>query len=74
MMLLEIFKPNSFVTSTFKAQQASTAPKKSERKNLKRDGDENAEDYVDPETPSGEKKQLSLKMAKQYSPSTVEKS
>lgn len=56
------------------AQQASTAPKKSERKNLKRDGDENAEDYVDPETPSGEKKQLSLKMAKQYSPSTVEKS
>ncbi|KAK9292131.1 hypothetical protein L1049_020089 [Liquidambar formosana] len=57
------------------AQQASNAPKRSERKNLKRDAeDENAEDYVDPETPFGEKKQLSCQMAKQYSPSAVENS
>ncbi|GAB2273855.1 Valine--tRNA ligase, mitochondrial 1 [Dionaea muscipula] len=50
-------------------------PKKSERKNQKRDAEEeNVEDFIDPETPSGEKKSLSRMMAKQYSPSVVEKS
>ncbi|XP_057951719.1 valine--tRNA ligase, mitochondrial 1 [Malania oleifera] len=59
----------------FQAQQASNAPKKSERKNLKRDAEkENAEDFVDPETPFGKKKLLSRQMAKQYSPTAVEKS
>ncbi|XP_077254177.1 valine--tRNA ligase, mitochondrial 1-like [Tasmannia lanceolata] len=56
------------------AQKASNAPKKSERKNPRRDAEEeNLEDYVDPETPLGGKKQLSRQMAKQYSPSAVEK-
>lgn len=57
------------------AQQASSnASKKSERK-IKRDAEgENAEDYIDPETPFGEKKRLSRQMAKQYSPSAVENS
>ncbi|KAI8018382.1 hypothetical protein LOK49_LG04G00798 [Camellia lanceoleosa] len=45
------------------------------RKNIKREtGEENPVDYVDPETPSGEKKHLSQQMAKQFSPSAVEKS
>lgn len=58
-----------------KAQQGANAPKKSAKKNIKRDtGEENPEDYVDPETPFGEKKRLSSQMAKQYSPSAVEKS
>ncbi|XP_043712744.1 valine--tRNA ligase, mitochondrial 1 [Telopea speciosissima] len=57
------------------AQKASNAPKKSERKNSKRDAEEeNPEDYVDPKTDPGEKKRLSRQMAKQYSPSEVEKS
>ncbi|KAI4347497.1 hypothetical protein L6164_008307 [Bauhinia variegata] len=55
-------------------QQASSAPKKNERKNVKRAEDDNPEDYIDPETPLGEKKRLSQQMAKQYSPSAVEKS
>lgn len=60
---------------TLQAQQASSnASKKSERK-IKRDAEgENAEDYIDPETPFGEKKRLSRQMAKQYSPSAVENS
>lgn len=58
--------------AVFKAQQA---PKTSKKKNVKRDaGEENPEDYVDPETPFGEKKQLSSQMAKQYNPDTVENS
>ncbi|XP_048325776.1 valine--tRNA ligase, mitochondrial 1 isoform X1 [Ziziphus jujuba] len=57
------------------AQQASNAPKKSERKNVKRGTEEeNLEDFFDPETPFGEKKRMSRQMAKQYSPSAVEKS
>ncbi|XP_010273593.1 PREDICTED: valine--tRNA ligase, mitochondrial 1 [Nelumbo nucifera] len=57
------------------AQKSSSAPKKSERRNPKRDtGEENPEDYFDPETPIGEKKRLSRQMAKQYSPAAVEKS
>lgn len=60
---------------TLQAQQTSSnASKKSERK-VKRDAEEeNAEDFIDPETPFGEKKHLSRQMAKQYSPSAVESS
>ncbi|XP_058071799.1 valine--tRNA ligase, mitochondrial 1 isoform X2 [Magnolia sinica] len=55
-------------------QKPSNASKKSERKNQKKDaGEENPEDYIDPMTPAGEKKHLSSQMAKQYSPSAVEK-
>ncbi|KAK6916154.1 Aminoacyl-tRNA synthetase, class Ia [Dillenia turbinata] len=57
------------------AQQVSSNPKKSERKNVKRNADEeNSEDFVEPETPCGEKKRLSRQIAKQYNPSAVEKS
>ncbi|WVY97592.1 hypothetical protein V8G54_029743 [Vigna mungo] len=57
------------------AQQSSNASKKSEKKVVKRGAeDENPEDYVDPETPVGEKKRMARQMAKQYSPTAVEKS
>ncbi|XP_028756346.1 valine--tRNA ligase, mitochondrial 1 [Neltuma alba] len=55
-------------------QKPSNASKKSERKNVKRADDENPEDYIDPETPSGQRKYMSRQMAKQYSPRAVEKS
>ncbi|OMO97080.1 Aminoacyl-tRNA synthetase, class Ia, partial [Corchorus capsularis] len=49
--------------------------KKNAKKNAKREADsENLEDFIDPETPLGEKKRLSTQMAKQYSPTAVEKS
>lgn len=49
--------------------------KKNDKKTVKRGGDEeNPEEFVDPDTPFGEKKQMSRQMAKQYSPSAVEKS
>lgn len=59
----------------FQAQQAN-ASKKSEKKNVKRtnEGDDNAADFIDPPTPFGKKKEMSRQMAKQYSPSAVEKS
>lgn len=42
---------------------------------MKREAEEeNPEDYVDPETPLGEKKKLSRQMAKTFSPSAVENS
>ncbi|CAF2254456.1 unnamed protein product [Brassica rapa] len=46
------------------------------KKSHKRDdaSEENPEDFVDPETPLGERKRLSSQMAKQYSPAAVEKS
>ncbi|KAK9103448.1 hypothetical protein Sjap_020702 [Stephania japonica] len=57
------------------AQKASNGPKKNERKNTKREvEEENPVDFIDPETPQGEKKVLSCKMAKHYTPSAVEKS
>ncbi|XP_020088963.1 valine--tRNA ligase, mitochondrial 1-like [Ananas comosus] len=57
------------------AQVTSDGSKKSEKKQKKKDADdENPEDFVDPLTPPGEKKLLSHQMAKQYSPSAVEKS
>lgn len=56
------------------AQQASGSSKVTKKKNLKKGSEEeNPEDFVDPETPLGEKKHLSRKMAKQYNPSAVEK-
>lgn len=66
----------SFGLSDFKAQQLSNASKTAKKKNVKRETgeEENPDDYVDPETPFGEKKQLSRQMAKQYCPSAVEKS
>ncbi|XP_021909857.1 valine--tRNA ligase, mitochondrial 1 isoform X2 [Carica papaya] len=58
-----------------KIKDGVNAPKKSAKKNAKRGGDEgNPEDFIDPETPLGEKKRLSIQMAKQYSPTAVEKS
>lgn len=59
----------------FQAQQASIPLKRNDKKTVKRGGnEENPEEFVDPETPFGEKKQMSHQMAKQYSPSAVEKS
>ncbi|XP_054786171.1 valine--tRNA ligase, mitochondrial 1 isoform X2 [Prosopis cineraria] len=55
-------------------KSSSNTSKKSERKNVRRAGDENPEDFIDPETPSGQKKHMSRQMAKQYSPRSVEKS
>ncbi|CAH8388948.1 unnamed protein product [Eruca vesicaria subsp. sativa] len=50
-------------------------PKKNRKKSSQRDApEENPEDFVDPETPVGERKMLSLQMAKQYSPAAVERS
>lgn len=57
------------------AQKGTEGSKKNEKKLRKKDAEgENPEDFVDPATPAGEKKQLSRQMAKQYSPSAVEKS
>ncbi|CAO2829524.1 unnamed protein product [Amaranthus hypochondriacus] len=55
-------------------QPTSTA-KKTERKNIRKDAEEeDPKHYLDPETSLGEKKKLSNLMAKQYSPAAVEKS
>ncbi|KAK9992988.1 hypothetical protein SO802_022691 [Lithocarpus litseifolius] len=57
------------------AQQASNNQKKSEKKMVKRGGKEEIPDeFLDPPTPFGEKKRISSQMAKQYSPTAVEKS
>ncbi|XP_070043693.1 LOW QUALITY PROTEIN: valine--tRNA ligase, mitochondrial 1-like [Nicotiana tomentosiformis] len=58
------------------AQAASNVSKTAKKKTSKREGEEkeNPKDYVEPETPLGEKKQLSCKMAKTYNPGAVEKS
>lgn len=56
-------------------QQSSNAAKTTKKKNLKRDaGDDNPEEYADPETPFGDKKRLSKQMAKAYNPTAVENS
>ncbi|TVU34278.1 hypothetical protein EJB05_16109 [Eragrostis curvula] len=55
-------------------QATSDGPKKSEKKQKKKAVEnENPEDFVDPDTPHGRKKLLAPQMAKQYSPSVVEK-
>lgn len=57
------------------AQQPTAASKSEKKKNVKREvEEENPEDYVDPETPLGEKKKLSRQMAKTFNPSAVENS
>ncbi|KAI3474661.1 hypothetical protein Pfo_029846 [Paulownia fortunei] len=57
------------------AQKASNAPESGKKKNTKKEAEvENPEDYIDPETPLGEKKKLSCQMAKTYKPSAVENS
>ncbi|XP_051192009.1 valine--tRNA ligase, mitochondrial 1 [Lolium perenne] len=57
------------------AQAASDGARRSEKKQKKKGAiDENPEDFVDPDTPTGQKKLLASQMAKQYSPSAVEKS
>ncbi|KAG8045647.1 hypothetical protein GUJ93_ZPchr0008g13403 [Zizania palustris] len=57
------------------AQAASDGPKKTEKKQRKKVvEDENPEDFIDPDTPHGQKKLLASQMAKQYSPTAVEKS
>ncbi|KAJ8759608.1 hypothetical protein K2173_008789 [Erythroxylum novogranatense] len=55
------------------AKKTSTT---SNKKNAKRDaaGEDNPDDYINPVTPSGYKKNLSPLMAKQYNPTAVEKS
>ncbi|CAA2978052.1 Valine--tRNA ligase [Olea europaea subsp. europaea] len=58
----------------FQAQQASSAPKSGKKKNVKREAEENPEDYVDSENSVGEKKKLSRQMAKTFNPNAVEKS
>ncbi|KAK9047929.1 hypothetical protein SSX86_033109, partial [Deinandra increscens subsp. villosa] len=55
-------------------QQGPTTSKASKKKPGMADAvDENPEDFIDPETPSGDKKKLSKQMAKQFSPEAVEK-
>ncbi|KAL6524885.1 Valine--tRNA ligase, mitochondrial 1 [Orobanche minor] len=57
------------------ARQPTAASKSEKKKNAKREADdENPEDFVDPETPLGEKKKLSRQMAKTFNPGAVENS
>ncbi|KAM3408927.1 hypothetical protein ACQJBY_001768 [Aegilops geniculata] len=56
-------------------QSASDGANKSEKKQKKKGAtNENPEDFIDPDTPTGQKKLIASQMAKQYSPSAVEKS
>ncbi|KAI3496387.1 hypothetical protein L1887_38748 [Cichorium endivia] len=58
-----------------KAQQGAVSSKANKKKNVRADAsEENPQDFIDPETPSGDKKKLSQQMAKQFSPIAVEKS
>ncbi|GFQ01299.1 valine--tRNA ligase [Phtheirospermum japonicum] len=54
------------------AQPTTPASKSEKKKNAKRDN--NPQDFVEPETPLGEKKKLARQMAKTFNPGTVEKS
>lgn len=57
------------------AQPALDVLKKVEKKHRgKAVEDENPEDFIDQDTPNGQKKLLAPQMANQYCPSTVEKS
>lgn len=72
-LLYYIFK--KILKAQQKQEQGGNSSKKSVKKNVKRDdGEDNAEEFVDPETPLGEKKRMSKQMAKEYNPSSVEKS
>ncbi|VFQ84992.1 unnamed protein product [Cuscuta campestris] len=60
--------------SKFQTKPTSGA-EKAVKKNSKRDTrEENPEDFLDPETPLGQKKKLSRQMAKSFNPNAVEKS
>ncbi|XP_056857851.1 peptide chain release factor PrfB3, chloroplastic-like isoform X2 [Raphanus sativus] len=62
------------LAAELKAKQGKDVSKKSTKKSSQRDAyEENPEDFMDPETPVGERKQLSLQMAKQYSPAAVDR-
>ncbi|XP_015690635.1 valine--tRNA ligase, mitochondrial 1-like [Oryza brachyantha] len=59
----------------FQAQAALYVLKKAEKKHREKVvEDENSEDFIDQETPNGQKKLLAPQMAEQYSPRMVEKS
>lgn len=75
LLLFLRFKGYLFLCGCSQAQQGNSS-KKSEKKNVKRSNEEdnNAKDFIEPETPRGEKKRMSAQMAKQYNPSAVEKS
>ncbi|XP_056847031.1 valine--tRNA ligase, mitochondrial 1 isoform X2 [Raphanus sativus] len=62
------------LAAELKAKQGKDVSKKSTKKSSQRDAyEENPGDFMDPETPVGERKQLSLQMAKQYSPAVVDR-
>ncbi|CAI9099523.1 OLC1v1036362C1 [Oldenlandia corymbosa var. corymbosa] len=62
-------------SAKLQAHQSFNALKEGKKKNTKREGlEDNPEDYVDPVTPSGERKQLSHRMVKAYHPTSVESS
>ncbi|KAH7862333.1 hypothetical protein Vadar_003270 [Vaccinium darrowii] len=71
---LPVEEPEKTKNKEEKAQQESNTSKVAKQKNLKKGGEEKPEDYVDPETPLGEKKRLSRQMAKQFNRSSVENS
>ncbi|CAO2174661.1 unnamed protein product [Urochloa humidicola] len=57
------------------AQAASNGTKKTQKKQRKKAvANENPENFIDPDTPNGQKKLLAPQMVKQYSPNAVEKS
>ncbi|VVA98452.1 unnamed protein product [Arabis nemorensis] len=55
-------------------EEGKTSPRKSSSKKKNGNEEDNLCDFVNPETPLGEKKRFSSLMPKQYSPCTVEKS
>lgn len=63
---LKLAQQASSSSSSKKIQQRKAATAAEE--------EENFDDFINPETPYGEKKRLSRRMAKQYDPSAVEKS
>ena len=73
-LLKKKLKAKQKEAARLQAQAASDGPKKTEKKQRKKAvDDENPEDFVDPDTPIGQKKSMATLMAKPYSPSVVEK-
>lgn len=65
----------TLLMNCFQAQKANDGRKKVEKNIRKKDVEkENPEDFIDPVTSAGAKKQLSRHIAKQYNPNAVEKS
>lgn len=74
-ILIDCQNIGNFVHVMQQQKQEQGGSKKSAKRNLKHDdGEENPDDFVDPETPHGERKRMSKLMAKQYNPTAVEKS